>query len=113
MTTIGKTLAPLVLAATLCSAAPAFAYSSFCFTDAFPAFIFDCPTNAVPANDPGHFVHYEIGAYGNYNVHDVNGPIVAFGITGAYNASATIFGLYSAYYVTVSGPATWAYINNT
>jgi hypothetical protein len=112
MRSISKALAPVVIAGTLAAATPAFAHSDWCLTNAVIQ-RFECSTNAIPPSTHGH-IYFEVSAFSNFNLLEVNGPLLISSSAGLWGYSRTVFGLVgSGYYVTVRGPNNLAYINNT
>jgi hypothetical protein len=114
MKTIKTLLLTLPALALLFAARPASAWSDYCATDAFPAFIINCDAGPIPANSSGHFVRYEVSSFMKYWFKDSNnGVILRYGNAGWSGKRETVFGLYSWYLVSVKGVGGYAYINNT
>lgn len=108
-----KILAPLALAGTLFTAAPASAASDWCWWDSV-VFITSCTTANVPANASSHFIYFRVhNPFTHYELRDNNGPIIRSGTTGGGWHYETVFGLYSYYSLRCSGPGGSCDISNT
>ncbi|RYG20282.1 hypothetical protein EON82_20445 [bacterium] len=107
-------LAVGVVAALLGVSSPALAFSDYCVTDAFPAFILKCDAGPVPANSSGHFIRYSVTPFMKYWLKDpATNVVLRYGNAGATGKRETVFGLYGAYVLEMKGAAGYAYISNT
>lgn len=110
--TFKKLLAPMVLAATLLSATPAFATSDWCWVDVAVART-ECETFEIPANASGHFIYFKVNFQLDYRLVDsTNGIVCRMGRTGWNQHAETVFGLFAWYKLKIKGLLGSAFISN-
>lgn len=112
---VKKHLASLSLIASLAVGSNASAFSDYCATLVFPAYVLECTAGPVPANSSGQFVRYETGPFAKYWFKDIHtGVIVKWGNAGLFGKRETVFGLVGWYELRVKHiGATYGYLNNT